>query len=73
MAALILQTPQSGYLSRLLESFNLSEMQKRVIKLRYGIDTVPRTLEQIHRELGLSIAQIGEIESGVMRTLRHLH
>ena len=73
MAALILQTPQSGYLSRLLESFNLSKIQKRVIKLRYGIDTVPRTLEQIHRELGLSIAQIGEIESGVMRTLRHLH
>lgn len=50
----------------------LEEREQDVIRLRYGLDDgVPRTLDQIGREFGLSRERVRQIEREVMYKLRH--
>lgn len=49
----------------------LEEREQDVIRLRYGLtDGVPRTLDQIGRQFGLSRERVRQIEREVMAKLR---
>ena len=53
---------------------HLTEREKRIIKLRYGIvDGRKRTLEEIGREFDLTRERIRQLESRALRKLRHPH
>lgn len=50
----------------------LAEREKRVIKLRYGLnDGTEHTLAQIGRDLGISRERVRQIEDEALRKLRH--
>ena len=50
----------------------LDDREEDVIRLRYGLDDgVPRTLDQIGREFGLSRERVRQIEREVMAKLRN--
>ena len=49
----------------------LEKREQDVIRLRFGLDDgVPRTLDQIGREFGLSRERVRQIEREVMAKLR---
>ena len=49
----------------------LEDREQDVIRMRYGLDDgVPRTLDQIGRQFGLSRERVRQIEREVMRKLR---
>ncbi len=50
----------------------LSEREKKVIQLRFGLqDGMPRTLEEVGREFGVTRERIRQIESKTLSKLRH--
>ncbi len=50
----------------------LSEQEKKVIQLRFGLhDGMPRTLEEVGREFGVTRERIRQIESKTLSKLRH--
>src|SRR3982074_3511034 len=50
----------------------LSEREKKVIQLRFGLhDGMPRTLEEVGREFGVTRERIRQIESETLSKLRH--
>src|SRR5213076_1196172 len=50
----------------------LSERKKKVIQLRFGLhDGMPRTLEEVGREFGVTRERIRQIESKTLSKLRH--
>ena len=50
----------------------LTEREKKVIKLRYGLDGGPaRTLEQVGKEFNITRERIRQIEAKALRKLRH--
>src|SRR6266849_2629322 len=50
----------------------LSERAKKVIQLRFGLhDGMPRTLEEVGREFGVTRERIRQIESKTLSKLRH--
>jgi RNA polymerase primary sigma factor len=50
----------------------LSERERRVLVLRYGLDDDPKTLEEIGRRLGLTRERIRQIEVEALRRLASL-
>src|SRR6266704_2350780 len=82
-ARLLRCTRQAGQLSRpsppksrntRLDSVlhTLSEREKKVIQLRFGLtDGHPRTLEEVGREFGVTRERIRQIESKTLSKLRH--
>ena len=53
-------------------SHTLSEREKKVIQLRFGLtDGHPRTLEEVGREFGVTRERIRQIESKTLSKLRH--
>jgi RNA polymerase primary sigma factor len=52
----------------------LSERERRVIVLRYGLDdSDPKTLEEIGRRLGLTRERVRQIETEALKRLARLH
>ena len=50
----------------------LDERERRIIELRYGLgDGKYRTLEEVGKEFGITRERIRQIESKVLRKLRH--
>ncbi|MGH2705736.1 MAG: RNA polymerase sigma factor RpoD [Actinomycetota bacterium] len=50
----------------------LSEREKKVIQLRFGLqDGMPRTLEEVGKEFGVTRERIRQIESKTLSKLRH--
>ncbi|MEE9528631.1 MAG: sigma-70 family RNA polymerase sigma factor, partial [Dehalococcoidia bacterium] len=50
----------------------LSEREKRVIQLRFGLkDGHPRTLEEVGKEFSVTRERIRQIEAKALRKLRH--
>ncbi|HEU5004136.1 MAG TPA: RNA polymerase sigma factor RpoD [Actinomycetota bacterium] len=50
----------------------LSDREKKVIQLRFGLhDGMPRTLEEVGREFGVTRERIRQIESKTLSKLRH--
>ncbi len=62
----ILREQIDGVLAR------LPERERKIIQLRYGLnDGRYRTLEEVGREFGITRERIRQIESKVLRKLRH--
>lgn len=56
----------------LLDNSNLTEREKRIVKLRFGfIDNRPRTLEEIGQEFHVTRERIRQIESKALRKIRN--
>ncbi|HEX5448222.1 MAG TPA: sigma-70 family RNA polymerase sigma factor [Candidatus Saccharimonadales bacterium] len=52
---------------------NLSERQREVIRLRFGLDgTAPQTLEEVSRHFGITRERIRQIEQATLRKLEDL-
>ncbi len=52
----------------------LNDREKKVVKLRFGLeDGLPRTLEEVGREFGVTRERIRQIESKTLAKLRHPH
>jgi RNA polymerase primary sigma factor len=52
--------------------FSLSERERRVLRLRFGLDDErTRTLEEVGREFGVTRERIRQIEGKALRKLRH--
>ncbi|MGI8588564.1 MAG: sigma-70 family RNA polymerase sigma factor [Chloroflexia bacterium] len=51
---------------------NLSERERQIIELRYGLlDGKPRTLEEVAKHFNITRERIRQIETKIMRKLRH--
>ena len=50
----------------------LSERERRVIKMRYGIDSEEKTLEEIGEILGITRERVRQIENGAIKKLRRI-
>lgn len=50
----------------------ITAREEKIIRLRFGLDDgIPRTLEEIGKEFGLTRERIRQIESKALRKLRH--
>lgn len=49
----------------------LSEREQAIIKMRFGIDRAPMTLEECGQQFGVTRERIREIEAKALRKLRH--
>lgn len=66
-------TGQIGLKEAIDEALNeLDERERKILQLRFGLDDgIPRTLEQVGSELGVTRKRIRQIESKTLAKLRH--
>ncbi len=51
---------------------NLSERERRIVELRFGlVDDRQRTLEEVAQQFGITRERIRQIETKILRKLRH--
>ena len=51
---------------------NLSERERKIVELRFGLeDGKQRTLEEVAQEFGITRERIRQIETKILRKLRH--
>jgi len=64
---------EHGEAEQLAELDALPEREEKVLKLRYGFDEPPMTLERIGERLGLTRERVRQIERAAKGKLRSKH
>ena len=63
---------ESGRALRLIDTPLLSERERRVVQMRYGLlDGAPRPQHEVARALGISRSYVSRIEKRALDKLRH--
>ena len=68
-----IESPTDEMVKRLCSVLSeLSPREERIIRLRYGIDdNIPRTLEEVANEFGVTREDIRQVEVKAIKKLRH--